>query len=280
MVEHRTHMKISGDIPLTTRDDLQPEIITLDINPHCSQKFEEKTRSAKWFAKRFNYFPLLPNLSKTESIHLMGKFANISRNVKCAHDEMEILSCAFEILSIPKNIEGHIVEAGIFKGGSSAKLSILAKILNRKLYLFDSFEGLPENSENHDTSLLGHSITDWFKGGSFKGKLDEVKNNIEAYGESEVCNYVEEYFEDSMPKFTEKIAFAYLDVDLASSTRTCLKYLYPLLSKGGIIISQDGDFPLVVNVFNDDNFWQNEVGIPKPIIEGLGSRKMITITKC
>jgi len=251
----------------------------MDIDPHFSQKFEEKTLSANWMAKKFNYFPLLPNLSKTHSINLMGKFAKISRNVKCSHGHMEILSAAFEILSIPKNIEGHIVEAGVFKGGSAAKLSIIANMLNRKLYLFDSFEGLPENSENHVTSLLGHSIDGWFKGGLFKGGLAEVKNNIETYGESEVCNYVKGYFEDSMSKFTEKIAFAYLDVDLASSTRTCLKYLYPLLSKGGTIMSQDGDFPLVVDVFNDNDFWQNELGIPKPTIEGLGSRKIITITK-
>ena len=209
----------------------------------------------------------------------MGRFAKISRNVKCLHDDMEILSASFEILSIPKNMEGHIVEAGSFKGGSASKFSMLAKILNRKLYVLDSFEGIPENPENHDTNLMGDSIGDWYKGGSFKGSLDEVKNNIETYGEPEVCNYVKGYFENSLPKFNEKIAFAYLDVDLASSTRTCLKYIYPLLSKGGTIMSQDGFIPLVVDVFNDDDFWQKEVGIPKPPIEGLGSRKIITVTK-
>ena len=269
----------------------------MDFDPHCSQKFEEKTRSASWFVKKFNYFTLLPNLSKAESLHLLGRFAKITRNVKCAHDEMEILSAAFEILSIPKNIEGHILEAGCFKGGSAAKFSILAKMLNRKLYLFDSFEGLPENSENHDTDIVGDRLpaclecqyckegkeylceNGVYQGGTYKGSLDEVKNNIETYGEFAVCNYVKGYFEDTISKFTENIAFAYLDVDLASSTRTCLKYIYPLLSKGGTIMSQDGYIPLVVNVFNDNDFWQNEVGVPKPTIEGLGSRKIITITK-
>ena len=152
-------------------------------------------------------------------------------------------------------------------------------MLNRKLYLFDSFEGLPSNKENHDKSLLGHSIKDWFKEGSFKGSLNEVKNNIQKYGESDVCNYVQGFFDDTMPRFKEKIAFAYLDVDLASSTKTCLKYLYPKLSKGGIIMFQDGDFPLVVDVFNDDDFWQNEIGVVKPNIEGLGIRKILTVTK-
>ena len=251
----------------------------MEINPHCSKNFDEKMHSSSWIAKKFNYFPLLPNLSTTQSLNLMGKFAKISRNVKCAHEELEILSASYEILSLSKKIEGVIVEAGVFSGGSAAKFSIMTKMLNRKMYLFDSFEGLPSNNENHDKSILGHSIKDWFKEGSFKGSLNEVKKNIEKYGESDVCNYVQGFFENTMPQFKEKIAFAYLDVDLASSTKTCLKYLYPLLSKGGIIMSQDGDFPLVADVFNDDDFWQNEIGVGKPNIEGLGIRKMLTVIK-
>ena len=46
----------------------------------------------------------------------------------------------------------------------------------------------------------------------------------------------------------------------------------------GIVASIPGQ-TIGVNVFNDDDFWQNEVGVPKPTIEGLGSRKIITITK-
>jgi len=70
-----------------------------------------------------------------------------------------------------------------------------------------------------------------------------------------------------------------LDVDLASSTRTCLKYLYPQIVLGGILFSEDGDFPLVIEVFNNDEFWQKEVGYKKPYIEGLGKSKLIKIVK-
>lgn len=82
-----------------------------------------------------------------------------------------------------------------------------------------------------------------------------------------------------MPGFDEPIAAAYIDVDLASSTRTCLKYLYPRLSPGGVLISQDGDFPLVMAVFDDDNFWRDEIGCEKPTIDGLGKSKMLKIIK-
>ena len=80
--------------------------------------------------------------------------------------------------------------------------------------------------------------------GKYCGSLEEVKNNIAKYGEIGVCHFIKGWFEETMSLFNKRIAAAYLDVDLASSTKTCLKYLYPLLVPGGVIISQDGDFPL------------------------------------
>ncbi|MBK6827703.1 MAG: hypothetical protein IPG86_12920 [Chitinophagaceae bacterium] len=57
-----------------------------------------------------------------------------------------------------------------------------------------------------------------------------------------------------------------------------MKYLFPLLSPGGAIYSQDGDFPLVIEVFRDQQFWMEELGCEKmPVIENLG--KKITIIR-
>jgi len=170
------------------------------------------------------------------------------------------------ILSVPKHIDGCIVEAGSYKGGSAAKFSIAAKIANKRLILFDSFEGLPENNELMTT-------------GAWCGTLDEVKRNISKFGELDICELIKGWFDDTMPKFSKPIVAIYLDVDLASSTRTCLKYLYPLLVPGGVLYSQDGHLPLVVDVYKDDEFWNKEVGYPKPHIEGLGKQKLFKIVK-
>lgn len=45
------------------------------------------------------------------------------------------------------------------------------------------------------------------------------------------------------------------------------------------MFSQDGDFPLVIDVFNDDEFWQTQVGCMKPHITGIGLKKLISIEK-
>ena len=214
-----------------------------------------------------------------DSKALSKRLNTISRNVDCPHNESEVLSFGIDVLSFPRDIDGCIVEAGAYKGGSTAKISLFAKLAGREFIVFDSFEGLPANTEKHDKSILGHSIKETFAEGKFCGFLEEVKKNIERYGGVEVCTFVKGWFEETLPMFSKKIAMIYLDVDLASSTKTCLKYLYPLVVPGGIIYSQDGDFPLVIEVFNDDKFWENEVGCKKPDIEGLGKKKLLKIIK-
>ncbi len=209
----------------------------------------------------------------------LNQFQLISRQVNCPHNPSHILTFVNALLKIPKDVPGVIIEAGCFKGGSTAKFSLIAKYLGRELVVFDSFEGLPDNDENHEQTISGTSIKDWFKGKEFCGALDEVKNNVSRFGDPSVCRYVKGWFENTLPGFDEKICAAYLDVDLASSTRTCLQHIYPKLSKKGVIVSQDGDFPLVIDVFKDDEFWQKTVGCEKPAIDGLGSEKMLTIVK-
>ncbi len=210
---------------------------------------------------------------------LVARFYYISGRVECAHWESEMLRAARAMLSLPASCPGCFVEAGCYKGGGTAKFSLIAKLAGRKLVVFDSFEGLPGNEEKHDKSILGHSVEGWFSGGKFRGGLEEVRANVEKYGAIEQCEFIKGWFNKTMPAFRQKVSLAYLDVDLAESTKDCLKYLYPLLSPGGVLISQDGDFPLVIAVFADDRFWREEVGCPKPASPDLGRRKLLKYVK-
>ena len=146
------------------------------------------------------------------------------------------------------------VEAGCFKGGSTAKLSIAAKLSQRRLFVFDSFEGLPQNTEQHRPTIFGE-VPD-FSQGRYRGALEEVQQNILKFGDADVCMYLKGWFEQTMPQFAQPIVAAYIDVDLVSSTRTCLKYLYPLLQPGGCLFSQDAHLPLIIALLEDSEFWR------------------------
>ena len=232
------------------------------------REFSEVARLQKEMAA---FFP-----SYQEQKEWINKLSRVDKGVTSAHNASHILQFLIAILKLGKDVPGCIVEAGAYKGASTSKISLFAQHVQRDVYVFDSFEGLPANTEAHEKSLEGHSIKGWFDEGNFAGSLDEVKTNISKYGVIERCHFIKGWFEDTMPLFKEPVALAYLDVDLASSTKTCLKYLYPLLAPGGSIYSQDGDFPLVVDVFRDEQFWKEEVGVAQlPEIVGLG--KKITI---
>jgi O-methyltransferase len=197
--------------------------------------------------------------------------------IRCEHTQDEILQVIGAVLDFPPSVPGCVVEAGCFKGGSTAKFSIAAKVASRKLFVFDSFEGLPANDERYQVTIFGQR-TD-FAPGEYTGALEEVQRNVATYGEGDVCNYRKGWFDATMPGFTEPIIAGYIDVDLASSTKTCLKYLYPMLQPGGCLFSQDAHLPLIIELLDDANFWQTEVGCAKPTIEGLGKKKLVCIRK-
>ena len=76
------------------------------------------------------------------------------------------------------NVKGVIVECGCYKGGSAAKISLIAKIFNRKMILCDTFKGMPENKEKHNFSIFGDSIKGRFSTDSFRTSLDETRLNV------------------------------------------------------------------------------------------------------
>ena len=217
------------------------------------------------------------HISRLKRLALIWKLYKISLLIDSPHSQNEIITFMEAILGIPENHKGVIVEAGCYKGASTAKFSIAAKLAKRKMIVFDSFEGIPNHDEKHEKNIFGGSAS--FPKGSYCGKYSEVKKNVQRFGEIEVCEFVKGWFKDTLPFFKKKVAAAYLDVDLASSTKTCIKYLYPLLIPGGLIYSQDGHLPLVIDAIDDDNFWEQDVGVKKPNIDGLGTHKLVKIKK-
>jgi hypothetical protein len=156
------------------------------------------------------------------------------------------------------NIEGDIVECGVWKGGSI--MAVIDTLLRhnstmRSIYLYDTFEGMPA-STGHDIKKggargAGLSAEEIYKNSDpgdlvwCNAPLDEVKRNIATMGYPPgQLNYVKGKVEDTIPRtIPEKIALLRLDADFYESTAHELKYLYPLLVHGGVLIIDDyGDW--------------------------------------
>ena len=218
----------------------------------------------------------LGTLDRRRRSALVRRLVDVHDHVPCAHTHDEMVRIVREIFAVPDDRPGCIVEAGCFKGGSTAKLSIVASEVGRRLVVFDSFEGIPENDEPHDTTIFGEEAR--FAAGAYAGRLSEVSENVDRWGELAACEMIPGWFDATMPQFRDPVAVGFIDVDLASSTRTCLENLYPRLIPGGVLFSHDGHLPLCIEVFRDRAMWERIGGSP-PIITGLGTDKLVAIQK-
>lgn len=216
----------------------------------------------------------IPRKDKWSIYH---KHKEITRNIDCPHKQTEIYRFVNDAYKLSSNTKGCFVEAGCYKGGSTAKFSIVAERLKRELFVFDSFEGLPVHNEDHGINIYNKPVT--FEIGEYRGEYNEVLENVKTYGHISSCTFIKGWFENTMPDFKEDIAMAYIDVDLVASVSTCFKYIYPLLVSGGVIYCHDGHLPLIIELLGDDEYWKNEVGCKKPYIEGLGNVKLIKLIK-
>lgn len=151
-------------------------------------------------------------------------------------------------------IVGDFVECGVWKGGSSmiAALAFMEfDSINRKLYLYDTYEGMPNigsRDENIETSpfQFAMNLTTGLRGGHagvFYASLEEVRKNMQSTGyPDENVLLVKGMVEETIPSVAPgQISLLHLDSDLYQSTYHELTHLYPRLTTGGVLIIDDYD---------------------------------------
>lgn len=168
-------------------------------------------------------------------------------------ERMYALYKAIEYI-VNANIQGDIVETGVWKGGSMMLTALALQKFGdtkRKIYLYDTYEGMTRPSEKDimiankypaqkkwDDIQKNKDYKDiWF----CRAPLEEVKKNLKT------TNYPEDRFifvkgdvEETIPKvMPEHIAILRLDTDWYASTKHALKHLFPRLVPGGVLIIDD-----------------------------------------
>jgi O-methyltransferase len=156
---------------------------------------------------------------------------------------------------LKNRIDGDFVECGTWRGGSAMVMAyalVEAGDLNRKIFLYDTFEGMSkpttEDVKNSDKKLFAvhkwkinqnTDHNDWCY-----SPLSEVKENMSLTGYPlDKIVFVKGKVEDTIPKsIPEKIALLRLDTDWYASTKHELKHLYPILSNKGVLILDDYGF--------------------------------------
>jgi O-methyltransferase len=201
------------------------------------------------------------------------KIVNICNNYSFQTTQINILRNNIDILNTikKKRTQGDFVECGVYKGISLVffqKYIEINNLENIKIYGFDTFEGIPEPS-NDDIDIHGLSMKDTFEKYKINkessnwnnSSLDEVRLNFKdntSYNNNLILikGLVEETLlkKDNLP---DKISLLKLDTSLYEGTKIELEVLFPKIQKGGIIIVE-GYFKFLGVKKAVDNFFSTK----------------------
>ncbi len=140
-----------------------------------------------------------------------------------------------------EDIKGDLIETGVWRGGACILMAAVLRIYghnNRRVYVADSFSGLPEPNPSlypQDDHSDFHTYPE------LAVSLDEVKRNFVKYGLlGDNIVFVPGFFQDTLPNLNiDAIAILRLDGDMYESTIVALRSLYHRVSQGGYIIIDD-----------------------------------------
>lgn len=124
-----------------------------------------------------------------------------------------------------------VAEGGVYRGEFAAKIN--RNFPNSKLYLFDTFEGFDERDIRLEKdNLFSNSETGYFSNTS----VDLVMSKME---HPDLVEIHKGYFPDSAKDVTDKFCFVNLDFDLYKPILEGLRFFYPQMVRGSIILVHD-----------------------------------------
>ncbi len=151
----------------------------------------------------------------------------------------------YELYKQTIGIPGAFAEFGLFKGTSFIRFityrSLLETVHARKFFGFDVFDRFPAAELQGDKQLLEKYLQNAGDQSISKDQLSEVLSHKRL---NENVDLIEGDISETVPEFIKRnpgtrFSLIHLDVDLYKPSVVVLENLYPLLSKGGILILDD-----------------------------------------
>jgi O-methyltransferase len=141
---------------------------------------------------------------------------------------------------IADGVPGDLIETGAWRGGATIYMrAILAAhgVTDRKVWVADSFEGLPEYDGRYDADAGDQHHTR----AELAISVEMVKDNFRRYDLlDDQVEFLVGWFSDTLPGAPiEQISVLRLDGDMYASTMDALEALYDKVSVGGYVIVDD-----------------------------------------
>lgn len=165
--------------------------------------------------------------------------------------------------------DGDFVEMGCYKGDTSLLLAEILIGTNKRLFIYDSFEGLPEKS-GEDESIIGKD----FKAKELFVTKREVKQRF-LRANLPVPVIKKAWFKElSFNDLPEKISFAFLDGDFYESILDSLKLVENKMVKDGVIVIHDFANPALPGVAKAVDEWNMDKKLKIEIFKSMAIIKL------
>ena len=145
---------------------------------------------------------------------------------------IEKLPPMYDLIQQRIYLEGDVVEVGVFRGGVGILLGDM--LPNKNIYLFDTFEGIPEVCEKDNF----HIITD-FEDVDY----EEVKKTLSEWPNIEVYKGFFPNETSNQILSNKKFSIVHIDTDTYNSYIDCLEFFYPRMVPNGLILLDDYNEP-------------------------------------
>lgn len=151
------------------------------------------------------------------------------------------------------HLEGDFVECGTYKGGFARAIIEYINLgqLNKDFYLLDTFKGIATDLMTDEEKKL--------KKRTFEDCYDEVVNTFK---NDKFVKLVRGIVPDTLPLVkADKIAFISIDMNNAKPETEAIKYFWPKLVKGGMIVLDDYAYYGYEPQYKAHNEWARSIGV-------------------
>lgn len=185
----------------------------------------------KWAETKWAYKPLKPHKWQ-QAVQRGNVSPGLLRSERAYPDKVQFYTLWLQIERMEQQqVPGAFAEVGVYKGSSARVIHQMAP--GRKLYLFDTFRGFPEEDLMLEPEKDKRYTTQCFSDVT----MEEVKKNIN--GNENVLFYPGRFPLSAQSLPEEEFAFVHLDADLYKPTLEGLYFFYERLACGGVIIVHD-----------------------------------------
>jgi hypothetical protein len=213
--------------PVTERNEvILKKIKSLSTLPFYLGKSSVNNIFLGYHPDSYNFFD-----EHTEFEYLFKRFSMFNK-MNNGGDIARLWSFILNIKQVlAENIEGDFAELGVWRGNTASVLAYYALKANRKVFLFDTYEGFNKKDFNGVDSEKEMAFDDT----SLKMVMEVIGN------ESEVCEFVKGYFPETITENykARKYSVVSLDCDLYDPMKAGLKFFYPLMTSGAIFLLHD-----------------------------------------